>query len=345
MSIRLENRYINLLPDNLNNRKVVSFKGSTNNVDSFETSSPDEKSTHLYLKKPSLAQKISRKVFDKIHKKFFKPACFHPEVAKAYDIKNFNNLEMCKFFDKKEKKLLLDCLYEDGNEFFITMNGQKPACLLCTENYDLKFTEKMNNFDYGKKFDFIYQKPWTDIFGNKIYSTYAVNREQVSDIIDKNRNVITSRLNLDENSSTKEIYASLFDCLNNGLSSKRDDYFHDLEGMILGFPKYNCMIFELEEQAGMNIEDRGNPEKFKKKMLKTLQGENSPYKNLPESEINELKKHINSIENIEQFYNGYYAFIKYCDEPEAMKKINTECYKFGETFSLDNFNQKFRGKG
>ena len=187
---------------------------------------------------------------------------------------------------------------------YATKNGYKPACLIRSRHPKINY----KNCDVVS-----FQQINGD--GKVVYHDYLLNRKKVSNIIKNNKAVFTTRLGINPESSIENIYKIIEEKL------KTSFQILDLEGMILGFPKQNSMIYNLEKFAGLRAAQRKNPKKFKAKLLEALRKEDSPYANLSTVEKEELENSIKRIGKVKEFNNSLYDFIEYVYEPTEMNRI------------------------
>lgn len=210
---------------------------------------------------------------------------------------------MCKIHAK--------ALTKDEQLIDATIKGFKPACLIgnCTGQ-----PVKMNvpaNCD-------IVSLQRNLKSGVTVYNDYILNINKVSEIIKNNYKLFIKRLGLSPESSVETIYNTMKEILGKMLGGSMK--FPDLEGILLGFPKQNSMIYALEKFAGLGSEQRNNP-LFKEKLLEAMQKEDSPYANMDKEECEALEQAIQNINKIQEFNNPLYYFIQYVKEPAEIKRI------------------------
>lgn len=278
-----------------------------------------------------------KNLYDSLRKYLFKE-----EMKKAFQFETFSSFKITKGLNEAEKMDCWNILYAQGNSeyFYPTIYGAKPACIL-GDHRSMEILEKLH---LGKNIEFVQKQPFSPAEGVNIYNTYVLNKKEVMQIIKQNKEIFTTRLGLGRNAKLSEIYQKLKETLktSNPLSS---EYPADLEGLTIGFPKYNSMIFELGNIGKINPRLRCTPE-YKDKLLEVLHSPNSPYKNLSEKEITLLEKKIKQInmsfESIEEmaqkgsYDNDFYKFIKFVDEPQEMERIEKKVNHFQNTFSVSN---------
>ena len=203
----------------------------------------------------------------------------------------------------------------------------------------MKVLEKL---DLGKNIEFVHKIPFSPAEGILIYNTYALNKKSVMQIIKQNKMIYTTRLGLKSDVKLSDIYQKLKEVLKASEPWNRE--FHaDLEGMTIGFPKYNSMIFELEHIGGISSL-RPTPG-YKDKLLEILHSPTSPYINLSEREFNLLVEKIKQMPQFKSFeelaqkgsYNkGFYHFISFVEETQEFARIEKSVNEFQNTFSVSN---------
>lgn len=253
----------------------------------------------------------------------------NPELKKVRKWKNFNKLNLFEDMSIEEKKKLYSDLIPARDEkfFFPTISGHKPACMLASFNGDFKALSKIKN----SNLDYIHLKPYQYSQTSQCWNTFMLNKNEVFKVIERNRDVYTARLNLPKNSSIEDIYSKLKPALENS------KVMHDLEGLTLGFPRKSSMIFQLEQTGKIPSELRAKPEEYKKKILETLNGKDSPYKNLDESVRKDLEKSIADIQINNKRVSPYMDFVNYINEPEELNRIIKATEDFDKNFSITQF--------
>ena len=188
-----------------------------------------------------------------------------PNVKEALQYKNFSKIKYFKDLNcfQRIKSLYKLKKSNSANEFFATLNGNKPACFLGAGD---GVAHLKNNKEFLAKCDII--------INNK--DCYILNKNKLKEFIKNNKEIYTSRLEMKKDASIDEIYNKLLksEAFVKGSTSQ------DLLGITLGFPKYSSMMFNLERIANLSYLNRNNPASYKESLLKVLRGENSPYKNL-----------------------------------------------------------------
>ena len=101
--------------------------------------------------------------------KFCAPA-ENPKLLEAIVPENFARIKMLNSLSASEKETLRrDLLYGDAPEFFITLSGLKPACIIGESKVDLGFLKKIKNDKlYGEKFVFVVSTGLVKIEENEV---------------------------------------------------------------------------------------------------------------------------------------------------------------------------------
>lgn len=259
-------------------------------------------------------------------RKVFNQECmsiYSQNVREALEYKNFSKIKYFKdlSFIQKFKSLNKLKRSNSADQFFATLNGNKPACFLGVKD---GVSHLKNNKDFLADFDMICKNKDCFIF----------NKKKLKEIISNNKEIYSLRLGIDKNAGVEEIYNNLI----KSNTFNRDPALQDLLGITLGFPKYSSMMFNLESMANLHYFDRKNPVKYKESLLEVLRGEKSPYKNLCETEFKNLEKHIEAYtgKNL-SFAKNYYRFINLANETGEIARIESEINKFLKDFSSNKF--------
>lgn len=254
------------------------------------------------------------------------------KLAKIDDFEVFKDLKMCKNLSMEEKQQAFEYINALGNReiFLATLNGNKPMSFLVSDFLKAD-SSSFNPIDILKKLDLGDNFEWFDagaLTDDKIkcFRSYFVNKKELAKIIENNKDIYTTRLNLKPHSGVSKIYNELF---------KKSEIPDDLLGLSLGFPRYDSIIFHLE--ATSNLRTNRLDSDFLEKILVALKNENSPYKNLPKSRLEALEKSIKNInqEHLKEiatkgsYHDGLYSFINFCDDTEELNRIAscTENYR------------------
>lgn len=213
---------------------------------------------------------------------------------------------------------------DDCGGFFTTLFGYKPACTIYDANSSPEFLNKI-----------IYKTPTTIVHAGRtinpeFFNSYVINRDMVYEIIDEDKQLFTSRLNLNQFTPTKDVYSALISCLSNNSNSIKD-----LEGIILGFPKYNSIIFQLEH-ISKAMPYRADKNLHRTKLADALYAWDSPYRKLPTEEFNEIAKQVRMAEIKKTPKNPYFQYVKFVDESETEECLFQTSRNFNGEFSADN---------
>ena len=281
---------------------------------------------------------FNKKILKEVPLSYAEKCNFDDEIRRFIRYENFEKIRFFNTLSDAEKSATYEYLESPLNltQFLATINGNKPANLIITLNRDTILAIK--NGKYNPDIEFVnasYMLPT----GTPAYNVYMVNKPALIKVIERNKDVFTSRLRLSKKATTEEIYTKALDYMGD-INRK----FTDIEGMCLGFPKYSSMIFNLEQQIERGYELRTQPEILKKKLLEILYEYGSPYKNLSKKEFKKLEKAIGNI-SAEKFadvtrsgsYNdGLYLFAQYLEEPDLNIVANSTA-DFMKNFKMVNF--------
>lgn len=263
---------------------------------------------------------------NKIYKSLLHNGSSNYGVIRAMEPKNFNKIKALSPLSKEER-LLLNRRFEIGGAseqdiFFATLKGDKPSCIVSLPGKDLEFIGKVNTRSGSGNFDFLHIPDEVSTLG------FILNKNKVLDVIGRNKNLYTTRLNLDANVSSEAIYQKLTEVL-------QKDYlaYHDLTGVTLGFSPKNSMIFELSRDIPFDV-IKYDSETFKVMLLDKLRSPNSPYKNLSQSELKELTAAIESYKPQPSCLpeNDLYFFKTFVNEPEDFARIAEDSSNFAKNF-------------
>ncbi len=238
------------------------------------------------------------------------------EIDKLNILNNFINIKCLENLNTFEKINLKNVINNGQiNEFYPTISGYKPACLIATKK-STKYLEKIKSTKDIPLETISYKR-----FG--IHQSIILNKKLITNIIQENKDIFTSRLNLEPNTSDEIIYKNLKQAL------KTNDY-DDLLGMTLGYPRNDSIIFNIEQLAtkAKNIdapELRNNVPKHKKILLEYLNSENSIYKNTNFKQ--EIEQSIKNIKEITPFKQGYYKFINYTGQENLELKKTVKSFE------------------
>ena len=256
------------------------------------------------------------------------------KIAQAYANNNYANIDIFRNLTDDERKQFVDNILHLGSgrlhddyDFLFFANGEKPAVLLgglneTPEPYLDKL--KSDNID-------VFHRVVTLGNGQKRNNTLLINKQSAKRIIGENKELFQKRLGLSESTTVDEIYEKL---LSDDSILKDHEESSDLTGLILGYPKYNTMIFRLDKWISdhnimTNVEMRRNPdiEKYKSALKQALEAEDSPYKNMSAEFKNTLLTKIDEIKEVTPsrilFNNDAdgYVFNYTTPEPEELVRI------------------------
>lgn len=251
----------------------------------------------------------------------------------------FKDLKMCKNLSMAEKKQAFNVLSSPDNKniFLAVLSGDKPMALMSERVVGggkagdaIDILKKLN---LGKNFEWV-QGSSVEFANVSASNMYFVNRKEFAKVIERNKDIYCSILNLSPSSSIKKIYSSLLESTKSNNNVMRDD----LLGISLGFPRYDSMIYHLEQQNNL-LRDRTSKE-FIDKLLKALKSENSPYKNLSTERLQDLENAIKNInrKNLEEiaikgsYHDGLFSFINYCDDSLELMRIGNSTNNFNALF-------------
>lgn len=202
-------------------------------------------------------------------------------------------------------------------------NGDKPAILLYDIDNDLTVLDKLKSSNID-----VVHRSWEGYGGTIYHNTFVLNKEMVSDIISKNKELFQVRCGLSPEASVDDIYAHLVS-KNTPLMSESNS---DLIGLILGFPQKNTFIYALEKSADIDYQLRYHKDLtgYKQQLLEALNSPDCIYKDMPQSFRDDLSAQIKSIEKIQDsayVINGdlglsnSYQYVQFVDEPSETNRI------------------------
>lgn len=160
----------------------------------------------------------------------------------------------------------------DANAFFSTISGIKPAAIITSFAGNMEFLNNIPNFD------FIHERKYG--YNN----SFIINKKAVMQIIEKNKGIFTSRLNLAPETPTEVVYR----VNRNNLFNRAN---HDLIGITLGYPPIDCMIFQLGIFSGLNKQKTP----LSHYLLHKLYAQDSVYKNLDKETFEQLDRAIRNL--------------------------------------------------
>ena len=252
---------------------------------------------------------------------------FSCELERLKDPAIFNKIKMFKRLNPAEMKQCYEDIISDladSGGFFATVMGYKPACTVYDRDYPLNYLNRIE-----------YKKPTTIIHAGRTinpeyFNSYILNRDMVYEINNKDKTLFATRLNLGQNATIEDIYSALVRCLSNNSNSIKD-----LEGMILGFPKYNSILFQLDD-VSRALPYRDYPDIHRAKLVSALYDINSPYRKLPADEFNKINQMV-QIANVQNApKNPYFQYVKFVNEPEREEELFQKSRNFNGEFSAES---------
>ena len=271
------------------------------------------------------------------------------KITQAYSAVNYAGIDVLSNLTEDERKEFVDNVLHLGSgkvyddyDFLFFANGEKPAVLLggMSETPEPCLDKlKSDNID-------VFHRVVTFGNGQKRNNTLLINKQAAKRIIGENKELFQKRLGLSENTTVDEIYEKL---LSDDSILKDHEESSDLTGLILGYPKYNTMIFRLDKwivdhNIMTNVEMRRNPdiEKYKSALKQALQADDSPYKNMSEEFKNTLLAKINEITELvpsrELFNNDSdgYVFNYTTPEPKELVRIEQSMSQTADNITTKN---------
>ncbi|MCM1002901.1 MAG: hypothetical protein NC408_01010 [Candidatus Gastranaerophilales bacterium] len=243
---------------------------------------------------------------------------------------NFEGFEIFAPFNEDERIDFIDYLEEgfsDTETFCMFATGQKPSVLLSGDLEYIELAKKINDVD-KVTVKVVLGKDEDAFLVNQIF---LFNKTMVQELINDNLELFKVRLGLTEESSVSKIYEHLISdngpIASDGATMKSS--YNDIIGLLLGYPKTSCMIYELERRMpNPKLRYSYDLTEYKSELLKLLKGENSPYKNMNREFIKSLADKISSIKDIKRapaLLGGFegYPFMYYVEEPDEILKIQS----------------------
>ena len=271
--------------------KLVKIKSTAHSAtsDSLYSDTPEAKQR---------AQQVADDIYDKVEK-----------------MRNNNYKGIFESLTPEEKNLLMQHEFGvDETSLTLVAIGGKPSALIA--NVD-GMTEILNKLK-TEGFDIVIVH-----FEGEPSNAFIINKTQVKDIINDNKELFCKRLDLSENSTIDEIYTKLTSDpgpLANGGGSVQNNY-TDLVGMILGFPKANTMIAELDYK----LPQISNLDEKKQKMIELLYSDESPYKDMSDEFKDDLANKIRAMNSVTRSSEvvgiNTYQFSYYTAEPAEISRI------------------------
>lgn len=245
---------------------------------------------------------------------------------------DFENFEIFAPFSEDERIDFVDYMeagFSETETFCMFALGQKPSVLLSGNSEYIELAKKINNVDKVSAEVIVGDDKRERVF--PVNQIFLFNKSMVQDVIKDNLELFTSRLELPKGTSISKIYEELLSedgpiaC--DGATMKST--YNDIIGLLLGYPKASCMIYELERRIpNPKLRYSKDLTEYKQELLKLLHSENSPYKNMSKEFVKNLADKISSIKDIKRaplLLGGFegYPFMYYTDEPDEILKIHS----------------------
>ena len=258
---------------------------------------------------------------------------------------NFKNLKFLVCHTPKEKEALRKAFIDNCfalDEFFATIHGTKPACYQGFTANSKSFSnalKKLSTFRLNGKDYNVISKNFCD---SKAF--FVLNKDEVCNVIDKNKDIFAHRLNIEKSASSESIY-NLLTAVKSPLLNKADsgDSYNDLIGLIIGYPKKSSMVFQLEKfvqnKTGLDmVLERENLETYKQALLKAIDENGSPYKGMDSKFIEEMKDFISNITELKSFHMAPYSFLSFSTagdkESAHISEIINKAQNYKNDFSI-----------
>ncbi len=212
---------------------------------------------------------------------------------------------------------LLDSTLPFDDTVLITYYGQKPMTIMDADN----------DFNPEKVPHHLIVTPHYEDQYLLFHKTAALKT------IERNKEFIIQRLELDKNTTSKEILDILTS--KNSILNPRTatSTYHDLTGIMLGYPKYSSIIFQLKELSGIRsvLAQNENIDNLKIQLKEKLYAQDSIYSSFRDDFKKEIAGVIDSIEKIKiVHYGDFYQFVQYVNEPEEIQRINSSVLRLKE---------------
>lgn len=175
---------------------------------------------------------------------------------------------------------------------------------------------------------------------------FVINKKAALENIHRNKDFYIQRFNLTKTTSDEDIYKILIG-ENSPLKTRNNN--DDIIGMIMGFPRKNNLIFQIERSAGIHYTLRSNPKKYKEALLKELQSPDYAYAKFDDNLKNEVEKAVNSISSIKSAKElglpDQYVFINFVDDVSEIARINKKIREaMPKLKKINEENQKAKDK-
>lgn len=249
------------------------------------------------------------------------------EVKACYDKKNIDKIEFFKTLSEEEKNCISRSVPD--HQFIATLSGHKPAWF-CEHGFNgnIDFSKIKLNPNISDKFDVI-ELP------DKAQGLYFLNKQEVFNIIENNKDLYCAHLGLNSSAKTEKIYKSLLKALKEGsvaVCKKGEALF----GITLGFPRHSSMIFEMERELKKHNSDlRKNIPLFKEKLIELLHSDACPFKHYPKSILDKLENHIKLMNNVRNGTNVCQCIV-FGDEKTTLNSLQKKQQSFDKNFKVED---------
>ena len=276
-------------------QEILNVKGETATYDEFFSHMPD--ATENYKLEMWYSLTSSTKPYPKNKLK-----CME-ELAKCFEKENLKKIDFFKNLSEEELQILSKSEGIDKSQIIATITGHKPACFDISDEA-INFAKAIQGTKYADEFIAINVKSSPKHF-------CILNKKQVREIIDSNKEIYCRELGLDINTSTEEVYKKWLKCIENEFPSGEKPLAF---GLTLGYPKYSSLIYTLENGFLQNNEKLGmawvkseggiKQEQYKDILLKAIRHEDSPFKNYSEEFKREFEHYVRT-EDFRNFMNPF----------------------------------------
>ncbi len=240
------------------------------------------------------------------------------ETARKSCLKGLSTTKGMNFKDRE--KLCKPLGQTDSDVFALVSLGEKPSMVVSEKGIAALQSINVKGFDTLLRT----KRPQEQIVTDNLF---FFNRTATQEIIEKNKDFYTKRLDLPKGTTKEDIYNLLLSPKSPLLNEKG---FSDIIGMTFGYPKKNSMIYQLESNIENLTKKRENLNEYKKELKTFLRSDSSPYKNFNENFKKSLEKAIDKISKIEFSSEIFlkdkklnsYPFIKYVNENCEIKRIS-----------------------
>ncbi len=158
---------------------------------------------------------------------------------------DFEGFEIFAPFNEDERIDFIDYLEEgfsDTETFCMFAAGQKPSVLLSGAIEYIELAEKIKDVDKVKSKVIIGDGEESFL----INQIFLLNKSMVQEVINDNLELFTVRLGFPEEKIYEQLISDNGPIASGGATMKSS--YNDIIGLILGYPKTSCMIYELERR-------------------------------------------------------------------------------------------------